>query len=219
MAFFCDGANPDAPPGSVAVNVGGGTEMASMAAPPNMMQVTIMSGKSLIAAYGDEDSASSNPYVTFKYNREVFTTKVVNNDRKKPKWNQRFTMPFVNPAMGPDASLAIDVLHKGALSEMKLGYALVDLKPKLERFKEKPKAKPKVDEVSLDGPLEENNYGSLTIRVRVFRDENFNLAGVRQGESDSEDSAGEDDDDDDDDDDDLFGGTRRRRSPRSRTTA
>ena len=34
MAFFCDGANPDAPPGSVAVNVGGGTEMASMAAPP-----------------------------------------------------------------------------------------------------------------------------------------------------------------------------------------
>ena len=129
MAFFCDGANPDAPPGSVALNVGGGggTEMASMAAPPNMMQVTIMSGKNLMAAYGDEDSASSNPYVTLKYNREVFTTKVVNNDRKKPKWGQRFTMPFVNPAMGPDGSLAISVLHKGALSEMKLGYALMRL--------------------------------------------------------------------------------------------
>ena len=43
---------------------------------PNLIGITVIEGKDLLACTGTGDDAKSNPYVTLKYGKDVYTTKV-----------------------------------------------------------------------------------------------------------------------------------------------
>ena len=83
--------------GGAGESKGGETGGGARAGPPNLLSVTVIGTRGLIAAEGEGESASANPYVTLSFAGASQSTSVVQANRSRPAWNERFTFQ-VGPA-------------------------------------------------------------------------------------------------------------------------